>query len=365
MRTFLIVASLASSLLMAPAASAGTFYVDPTGSNAGACTSPGAAACQTIAGALIKTRNDGDPTNTINVAAGTYEERVTLDQANDDGLTLVGAGSGATTILHGSGDGNFAGFDIGSPTAAPSVQVSDLTIEQDASPNANGIDIWTTTGGLSNVVIAMGNAADTGPAITLTTGDLTLDRVSVSGLWTGGGLQAGAGSGTLGVHVNDSTIATGGNAAISLTAAGSATGTLDVDRSSLSMPAASGSRVISTINTDITMDSSLLTGGSAGPLASASGPDHTATLRNVTIDAGSSGTADLGDSGVWADSASAGDLMAITMDSSISVEQQKVSVGSGGSVACTNSDVPSQSGGGITCASGGSGNSASTPSALF
>jgi hypothetical protein len=363
MRSVLVGICVVASFAITSVARATTYFVDPTGSNTGACTSPGADACQTIAGALLKTRAAPDP-DTIDIAAGTYDERATLDQANDDGLSIVGAGSGMTTIRHQSGAGNFTGFDIGSPTASPAVQLSDLSIEQDAI-NAEGLDIWTTTAGLSNVAITMGNAANANPAIDLTTGDLTLDHVSVSGAWTGGGLSAAASAGTLGVHVNDSTIATGGGNALSVSAVGSATGSLDVKRSVLSLPAASGSRVIGTTNADTTVDSSLLTGGNAGVLAGATGSDHTTTLRNVTIDAGSPGTSDLGDSGVWADSASAGDLMAITMDSSITVEPQKVSVGSGGSVSCTNSDVPDQTETGIACASGSGGNASSATSALF
>ena len=79
------------SVLQVSAAPSGTtYYVDPAGSNANACTSPGASACKTIAGALGKAAN-GD---SIVVAASTYHEHLTINK----NVSVNGAGAAGTIV---------------------------------------------------------------------------------------------------------------------------------------------------------------------------------------------------------------------------------------------------------------------------
>jgi hypothetical protein len=359
MRSLLIAACFAASLVIAPAARADVFFVDPGGSNAGSCTAAAAGACQTIAGAVEKSRatTGGD---TINIAAGTYEEDLNFNQASDDGDSIVGAGPAATKILHGSGDGNFTGVSIGSISLSPQPQfaMSDLAIEQDA--NASALDLRTTTGTFSNLAITLTNPSNGDTAVNVVVGDATFNGLKMSGAWTGTGISAGAEAVTL----TDSSITTNTDGAVSMVATAPASGSLDIKRSVLSMSPSSGLRGLSTQNVDVTIDSSLLSGGMAGLLAGAVNSDHTALLRNVTIDAGNPGVSDAGDFGVWSDSISMTDLMTITLESSTTVEPQKVDPNSGASVACNSSDVPNQTSTGFTCGPAGD-NTFSTPSDLF
>jgi len=91
---FALALALSFSLVMAtPVAAASTWYVDPGGTDDGSHgTGPGTNAFQTIQYAI----NDARVTNgdTINVAAGTYQEDITINKE----LTLQGAGRTTATI---------------------------------------------------------------------------------------------------------------------------------------------------------------------------------------------------------------------------------------------------------------------------
>jgi hypothetical protein len=349
-----------AAAVAAPAARADVLYVDPSGTNAMGhpCTSPGTGACQNILGVLVRARatNGGD---TINIAPGTYTENVILSNAADDGDIFVGAGPGATTLLHGSAAGDFEGVQIGTPSIKPNFQMSNLTIEQDA--NAGALILWTTNGTLSNVAITLTNVGNGGTAVNIGGGDTTFNRLSVSGAWTGGGIAAPG----IALKLNDSSITTGGlGVPLSMSPAPASSGSVDIQRSTLSASPTSTLWEMNTTNADVTIDSSLLTGGTSGLLAAANGQDHTALLRNDTIDTGNLGVTDANHNGVWASSAGLSDLMPITLDSSITLEQQKVAANTGASVACNSSDVPDQVATAIACGATG-GNVASSPSDLF
>jgi hypothetical protein len=97
-----------------------TLYVDPTGSDANACTATGAAACQTIAGALAKVPSELCDSVTINIASGNYTgfyidrfRPCSLESGSRTGsLTLNGTLIPAT-LATGSGTFNFTSQTVG------------------------------------------------------------------------------------------------------------------------------------------------------------------------------------------------------------------------------------------------------------
>src|SRR5437764_5080341 len=93
-----LLCALIVSLVVAPGpgrimGAGSTLYVSPSGSDTNDCASP-LTACQTIGHAL----GLAPAGSTINLAAGTYREHLTLDKS----LTLQGAGA-AQTAIDGTG----------------------------------------------------------------------------------------------------------------------------------------------------------------------------------------------------------------------------------------------------------------------
>src|SRR5271170_7060388 len=92
------------------------------------CVNPtGASGCQATIGAAVSAAASGD---TIQVAAGTYKEDVTISQT----LALVGAGS-ASTIIDATGLAN--GININGSVAAPKSGVSGVVVSGFTVENAN------------------------------------------------------------------------------------------------------------------------------------------------------------------------------------------------------------------------------------
>src|SRR5579863_978636 len=92
------------------------------------CVNPtGASGCQASIGAAVSSASPGD---TIQVAAGTYKEDVTVNKT----LALIGAGS-ATTIIDAAGLAN--GINIDGSAAAPDSGVSDVVVSGFTVQNAN------------------------------------------------------------------------------------------------------------------------------------------------------------------------------------------------------------------------------------
>ena len=104
-RLFCTVVATGALVLPAATVSAATFHVDDEAAAGGDCSA--ATPCQTIGAAVTAARGTVD-TDTINIAAGLYEETVQLMNAADTGLTLDGAGSGSdpatATILRGTSE---------------------------------------------------------------------------------------------------------------------------------------------------------------------------------------------------------------------------------------------------------------------
>ncbi|HTW63376.1 MAG TPA: right-handed parallel beta-helix repeat-containing protein [Bryobacteraceae bacterium] len=97
--------------------SAATLCVNPTG----------ASGCQTTIGAAVAAASSGD---TIQVAAGTYKESVTVSKT----LALIGAGS-ASTIIDATGLPN--GINVDGSAAAPNSGVSGVVVSGFTIENAN------------------------------------------------------------------------------------------------------------------------------------------------------------------------------------------------------------------------------------
>jgi hypothetical protein len=114
---------LLTSLAAVPATrAAGDWYVATAGADGNDCQTA-TTACRTIAGALGKS-NPGD---TINIAGGTYAERLTV---NKD-VSLVGAGATTTIIDGGAGGGVFTIFTA-------QVQIANVTIRNGRSVGSGG-----------------------------------------------------------------------------------------------------------------------------------------------------------------------------------------------------------------------------------
>jgi hypothetical protein len=152
------------------------------------CVNPtGASGCQTTIGAAVSAASSGD---TIQVAAGTYKEDVTINKT----LALIGAGS-ATTIIDATGLAN--GINIDGSASAPNsgvsgVVVSGFTIE-DANfqgifvQNASFVTIWNNQVINNNKSLVLtGTAAPTCPGL-------------APGLQAGEGFDCGEGINLVGV----------------------------------------------------------------------------------------------------------------------------------------------------------------------
>ncbi|MFL6542956.1 MAG: hypothetical protein ACJ8I9_07300, partial [Chthoniobacterales bacterium] len=149
-------------------------YVATSGNDTNNDCTDSANPCLTIANGTNQS-NAGD---TVEVAAGTYNEHVAISRD----LTIAGAGAGST-IVDGTNNGRV--FDIGNVT----VSISDLTIQNGHAPDgASGADC-NPTGQFCN---ADGVPGEAGGAIrALTDGTLTLTDVTFSNNQGGDGGNGG------------------------------------------------------------------------------------------------------------------------------------------------------------------------------
>ena len=109
---------------METAVAGGPWYVNAsTGNDGNSCLSVGSP-CATVGGAFAK----ADPGDTINIAAGTYDEALTIDQA----VNLLGAGADQT-ILTNSGGGTAVTIQDGNGNLSQFlVTMQDLAIQDSA-----------------------------------------------------------------------------------------------------------------------------------------------------------------------------------------------------------------------------------------
>jgi Ca2+-binding RTX toxin-like protein len=365
-----LVTLLAFGALASPA-HADHFFVDPASSTEGNPCNTSANACHTISNAIgqARTTTGGD---LITVAAGTYNETVDLTNTADAGDELAGAGSstGGTVIQH---PGTFFGveLDVGTPNsndAANGILVHDLRVVVPVGAGSkNGIGVNDTGETVRNVVVDMQDGTNSSTAV-YAVAPGSIENVSVSGNWTGDGIDTVSG-GDAGarVSIQDSAVTSSGTPLDVVPDAG-----INVDRTSLERVNTSGPAVdVTAVST--TIDSSLILGGKPAVAMEGNNSGASMLLRNDTIDAANRGT---NDSGSGVDAVSLTDFSeqgTVELRSSIAVENQSSTVNGNGatsSVSCSASDVPNQTqaaGGGngsIQCGNA-SGNSSSTPGQLF
>ena len=161
----------------ASAASASTLYVNgTTGKDTNACTES-SAPCKTIDAAVTKSEILPG-TATIEVAAGIYEEGVHLETASDDGIAIVGSGSGSggTEIVGVSKSPN-ATVKINLP--AGGATLSNLSIVNDSGDEEDGIDASGVVT-LNNVAIDMRSATEASGISSGEIGSLTMNGGGVT-----------------------------------------------------------------------------------------------------------------------------------------------------------------------------------------
>jgi hypothetical protein len=263
-----------------------------------------------------------------------------------------------------------AAVDLGVLNGSPGVTLRDLRVDVPASAASGrwAIDSQANGNQIENVRVQMLNATDANIFAVVTRARATIDRLTITGDagFAATGLAVNANSD--GTIVRDSNIA-GGSAPGA--AALSASGDTHVQRSRLSRPATNGySPVASAQGADLTVDSSLITGGRRGVGATAFADPVSVKLRNTTIDSGSPGVSDPPATGLATDASAQGGTVTIELLSSIAVDRQEASVNSGGpaTVTCTSTDAPSQTQSGnasIACSSSAAGNSSTLPAQLF
>ena len=168
-----------------------TLYVDPTGSDSGACTGTGTAACATIQGAVNKLPPRINHTVTINIAAGTYSalnvRGFTVDITSGS-LNFVGAMQRAT-VATGSTSGTLTASSIAT-TTDPSSQTDSgqtwtvnnlrgkfITVAGVSYPIAK--NTATTVYGLSNTALSGAYTIDE-PAVVIS------GNSSIQGILLGG-----------------------------------------------------------------------------------------------------------------------------------------------------------------------------------
>ena len=84
----------------------GAYFIDPTGSDANACTSSGSLACATLGGVFSKLPYRVAHAQTITVAAGTYSGAVTFSGIIDANITITGPALANVTPTTGSATGS-------------------------------------------------------------------------------------------------------------------------------------------------------------------------------------------------------------------------------------------------------------------
>ncbi len=359
-------------ILGAPAgALATTFYVDDSATtpHPNCINSNPANACLTINDAITQSRVFMGP-DTIMVAAGNYPEGMNLNDDEDAGLTIDGAGTSTT----GSGTVIQLPTSTNIVVLRSNITIRDMAILASNSPTLliGGLIPSTPSTGqsLRNVTIELNDQANISAAIHVQHAiDPVLSNILVNGdaMWDGDNAHA------LKVAQSTNVLLTESRLLSNSVTLFSRASTLTVNRSLIAGPFDLADFTVSIVSdlmmglSSLTMDDSVVALGSRGIHVETIGSTSsaTATIRNSTIDAGMpKGTPDLVGVGVQRVGP-----VAVDIDNSIVVGSLvSAGPGFGGSTACTYSDVESTVSDGIVCLAtpGNPGNnSSSTPASLF
>lgn len=191
-----------------------TLYVDPTGSDSGACTGTGTSACATINGAFAKLPKNIRHVVTVNIAAGTYASAVTLSGLafSDAGSLIVQGSLTNLTPTTGSATGTITSYtgmdytttslgtltDNGQTWTADEFKGAILTITSGAASGQSRIVVGNTATSLSLNSSVTGLAAGATYALQLPSSIFT-------GNWSINGISGGT-SATSPVLLSDITI---------------------------------------------------------------------------------------------------------------------------------------------------------------
>jgi hypothetical protein len=356
--------------LAAPAgASAASFYVNGAVGASGDCLSPGAA-CKTITEAVAKNRASGEA-DTINVAAGTYEEQFRFDQAGDSGLTIAGVGAGSdpstNTIIQSTSSANPPVIMALPPNTL--LNIRGVRVVVGGSAGSSAISSSGTAAVIGSaaapVVVDMANASNSSGAVTVSApaaNSSRFDHFTLGGNWTGTALQVGGN-----VTIVDSRVSTGPTG-FGIPASLTSPGTVTIQRSVIAKgnPAAISGPVVDASRVDLTIDSSEILGSAGVSFTPGSDPSRMLAVLSSTIDAGELGKRDAPGStaAVSVGATGSGHSAVARVVGSILVEAPRSTVSGGGSasITCIDTDVigtaqaASSSLGQIDCATGTNGN---------
>ena len=361
-----VLVSALVALASAASARADVIHVSTTGANAAACGSA-ASPCRTLNYAqLFRTTTDPD---TIQIAAGSYDTSgVNLPAAKTTGDTIVGAGSGGpggTFLVHpGGGPNEVLKLDVPQTLRGLLLRVPNTVA-------GNHRPLLINSGADGSVLEDVATSHLNNSAATSVTVDgastVLFDRVSITGNYTGDGLAVYQAIGTI---VRDSSLYGGSSgAANALSASDNSSVTLLRSRL-LRAPGGSFDAVIGSVDSALTVDSSVITGGQKG-IAFQATPGHAVEMnvRNSTIDAKVWGAKDAGTdvASIYARSTMPGaGSVKVRVDRSILVEDNYAFLEAGAAVSldCFDSDVPAQENALIHCGAA-NGNATSPVASLF
>jgi hypothetical protein len=350
-----------------------TYYVRASGTGS-ACTQ--AHPCGTIADALETHRLSPTTNDVIDVGAGTFVGNVDASDPADNGLTIRGtlgaAGSRQTTIRS---DANGTNNCVNDPCAvvlgsSPDVAVTLEDANVDTVGGGDGVTPVEANGGSDLTDVNLSAHSSASPSQILALGDDAGTTIDSSTIDASGTSANGIVTGQAGFAITDSHVIVG-NDADGIDHYNGPSGKLTLTRTWVETdPGGYSYGVYST--GDVTLDSSLITGGEYGLYFYSDGDGHQLQVQNSTIDVGQPGQSDSGNDGyadLYIDFSGAASPDDTTVASSILADDiQTYSGGAAGSFTCTHSDLqgvqidPPVTDG---CAVGSNGNTTTDPSQQF